>query len=378
MTTEAITLKAPLLILPSRYLGDTILSIPLVVALRRMYPQVPFHVLVEPQVASVWACYATSLKLTLLPYPKPKGLFGVWHLAQTIAKHTKAYDAILVLKKSLSSALLARLIPAKYRVGFSGQGRAGFLHRHMPYPTTGHEIERLIQLLRLFHPSDSLPRTPSEKPYLSDEVLCLYAPDPLSVAAKTLPVTIPITQAPWWCIQPFTSNPRKDWHPDALLTWLQRSMVAHPNITFAFIGSHQDGVRLEALFKALPLEASQKERVVLLAGKLSFEDTWHMIQQSACFIGADSVGLHMAASVGVPCVALFGPSDETQWHPWAWHTKTVTPQTPAYLTEHRVLTTQRPYQVPCRLSKQCPCNKPSSEQSCPTSCMAFTDLQMPI
>jgi ADP-heptose:LPS heptosyltransferase len=34
------------------------------------------------------------------------------------------------------------------------------------------------------------------------------------------------------------------------------------------------------------------------------------------FFGVDSGPMHMAAAVGVPVIALFGPTDERKWGPW--------------------------------------------------------------
>ena len=67
-----------------------------------------------------------------------------------------------------------------------------------------------------------------------------------------------------------------------------------------------------------------------LAGQLSLKELAVMIDQASCFIGLDSVPMHIAAAMNTPCIALFGPSDEQTWGPW--HVK------------HKVLTT--PY--PCR------------------------------
>jgi len=39
-------------------------------------------------------------------------------------------------------------------------------------------------------------------------------------------------------------------------------------------------------------------------------------QRAHLFFGVDSGPLHMAAAVGVPVVALFGPTDERKWGPW--------------------------------------------------------------
>ncbi|MFR0521540.1 glycosyltransferase family 9 protein, partial [Klebsiella michiganensis] len=41
-----------------------------------------------------------------------------------------------------------------------------------------------------------------------------------------------------------------------------------------------------------------------------------VIDHARLFIGVDSVPMHMAAALGTPLVALFGPSKLTFWRPW--------------------------------------------------------------
>jgi heptosyltransferase-3 len=62
--------------------------------------------------------------------------------------------------------------------------------------------------------------------------------------------------------------------------------------------------------------AEQHFEAVNLAGKLTLKELGALIAKASCFVGLDSVAMHMAAALGTPCVALFGPSDEKTWHPW--------------------------------------------------------------
>jgi heptosyltransferase-3 len=53
-----------------------------------------------------------------------------------------------------------------------------------------------------------------------------------------------------------------------------------------------------------------------LSGQLSLQELAALIAGARCFIGLDSVAMHLSAAIGTPCVALFGPSDEKSWGPW--------------------------------------------------------------
>ena len=53
-----------------------------------------------------------------------------------------------------------------------------------------------------------------------------------------------------------------------------------------------------------------------LAGQLSLKEVASVARRAALFVGVDSAPMHIAASQGIPTVALFGPSGEIEWGPW--------------------------------------------------------------
>jgi len=53
-----------------------------------------------------------------------------------------------------------------------------------------------------------------------------------------------------------------------------------------------------------------------LAGQLSFGDIARLLQRATVYIGIDTSTTHVAASTGVPTIALFGPTDVVRWGPW--------------------------------------------------------------
>jgi heptosyltransferase-3 len=68
-----------------------------------------------------------------------------------------------------------------------------------------------------------------------------------------------------------------------------------------------------------------------LAGELSLKELAALTQAARLFVGVDSAPMHIAAAVGTPVVALFGPSGDKQWGPWG--------------VPHRVVASER---HPCR------------------------------
>lgn len=61
-----------------------------------------------------------------------------------------------------------------------------------------------------------------------------------------------------------------------------------------------------------------------LAGRLSLKELGALTARAQLFIGVDSMPMHLAAAMGTPTVALFGPSSEDEWAPWNVEQRIVT------------------------------------------------------
>lgn len=59
-----------------------------------------------------------------------------------------------------------------------------------------------------------------------------------------------------------------------------------------------------------------RSRPINLAGQLTLKQLAALSQRCQLFIGVDTAPMHIAAAVGTPVVALFGPSGENSWGPW--------------------------------------------------------------
>jgi heptosyltransferase-3 len=53
-----------------------------------------------------------------------------------------------------------------------------------------------------------------------------------------------------------------------------------------------------------------------VAGKLTLGGVAYVVSKAAVYVGPDTAVTHAAAGLGVPTVALFGPSNPVKWGPW--------------------------------------------------------------
>jgi len=85
--------------------------------------------------------------------------------------------------------------------------------------------------------------------------------------------------------------------------------------------SEEDLAYAAKLFPNFPSES------INLAGKISLPALGYLLSQAILYVGTDTAVTHMAAALGVPTVALFGPSNPIKWGPWPkdWSASSTSP-----------------------------------------------------
>jgi heptosyltransferase-3 len=97
-----------------------------------------------------------------------------------------------------------------------------------------------------------------------------------------------------------------------------------------------------------PEEAAMAKRILgmsgvdgaLLAGSLTLKELGALIASARLFVGVDSAPMHIAAAVGTPTVALFGPTGAYNWAPWEgidWGYTSVRPAGTRFVGRHAVV-----------------------------------------
>jgi ADP-heptose:LPS heptosyltransferase len=98
---------------------------------------------------------------------------------------------------------------------------------------------------------------------------------------------------------PATKMQAKDWERDNWRELLRRLSATYPEHGLALVGSQDDAESSE--YAAQEWTGPK----VNLCGRISPRETAAVIEHAALFLGPDSGPMHLAASVGVPCVIAF-------------------------------------------------------------------------
>jgi heptosyltransferase-2 len=294
-----------ILVMRYRFIGDTVLTVPFLRNLREAFPAARIDLMLEPFSGRVIeGCPYVDRVIpfefkTIHTYSAAaeRGkLAGYLHYLRLI--RNERYDAAFVLKRSLSSALLVRLAGVPRRIGFATEGRGLLLTDRVAYRQDQHEVLNFLDCLRVL-----------DIPIGSTALELWPAPE------NDKKVSALMVQAGWKdnelkvIIHAAASLPAKQWPLDrfaAVMAVLRDRYHAR----FVYTGSAGDAGLYRSIEKLGPFNGLD------LCGVTNVRENLSVYKSADLFFGVDSGPMHMAAAMGVPVVALFGPTDERKWGPW--------------------------------------------------------------
>jgi len=291
-----------ILVVCTRYIGDTVLAIPFLRNLRRAFPNARIDVCAEGGARAVLTdCPYVD---ELVAWRRPAGGRSLTRSlaairAQAAWLRSRGYDRAYLLKRSLSGALLATLAGIPHRVGFAADGRA--LLTTAIAPSRGrHQAARYLDLLR----ADGLPVDDGRNENW-------ISPAAAAGAAECL---APLPQGRPQVFLAVRSTAKEKHWPIDRWAMLATRLVHERRCEIVLCGAPADQPMHDSLVAAVgPAVAAH---VHDFTSSLSLRETGGLVARMDLCIGVDTGLVHLAASNDVPVVVLFGPTDPNRWSPW--------------------------------------------------------------
>jgi len=290
-----------ILIKAVNWLGDVVMTLPAMRAVRRAFPDAHLAILIKRELASFFD--GANWIDEVIPYSIARGFGGLndrWKIVGDIrARH---FDLAVLMPNSFESALWITAAGIPRRAGYAVDARGAMLtHKAVPPRDAieGHQVHYWLAMIRetlgIEGDADDLAISPDT--------------EHVATMRNWLATHRRRPDAPLIAIAPTAAyGPSKEW----------------PAAKFAtVVDALSDRIGAECVLVGAPSERAKCEEVATLsstgamvsAGQTSVGELIALLSMSAAFVGNDSGCMHLASALGIPTVAIFGSTDPIRTGP---------------------------------------------------------------
>jgi heptosyltransferase II len=283
-----------ILVRATNWVGDAVMSLPALQALRERFPAAHIAILARPWVADVYA--RESFADEVIPYTSPRGwkdLTGKWKVARDLRE--RRFDLAVLLPNALEAAALVWLAGIPTRIGYARDGRGFLLTHAVPVPQKGeiplHERFYYLELLRRAGLIDAMP--------VSDKIRLGGAAAARAAGLARFSV---LGLAEVTGVSPGAAfGTAKRWLPERFA-----EAVAQIGKPAALFGSKDERELCESIAEDL---RGRGIRVHNFAGQTTLGEYIELAAACDAYLTNDSGSMHIASALDVPTVAVFGATD---------------------------------------------------------------------
>jgi len=304
MVKDAVPLEkcARALVIKLRHHGDVLLASPVVSLLKNREPRMEVDALVYDDTAPMLEGHPALSRLFLVGRKwKEAGVLKRALLEQRLfaGLRERRYDLVVHLSEQPRGAWLARALGARFSVAPAMRGRGRFWAKsftHLyPLARRRHQVEVNLDALRRIGLQPSF-----------EERRVSFVPGRGAEAR----VEKLLDGKPFVHVHPASRWRFKCWPADKNADLIDRLSADGYRVVLTAGPDPGELAFVEEILR------KANSKLLNLAGKLPIKDLGALTARARLFVGVDSMPMHLAAAMGTPTVALFGPSGELEWGPW--------------------------------------------------------------
>ncbi len=263
-----------ILLRSTNWLGDAVMTVPAVRAIKRGRPDAHVSVLTQAKLVDFWKTVAEVDEVLAIGAGE-----GVFAVAKKIRRGN--FDAAILFPNSLRSALEAWLARVPRRIGYAGHGRKyllnQILHREEPPGPPRHQVHHYLDLAEFIGAKTAASFEPST-----------FDPRPSTLKIGLCPGA--------------EYGPAKRWLPERFAE-VAKTVSAKIACEWVLFGVEKDREIGEQISAALD------GKCVNLIGKTSLAELIGKLRECRALLTNDTGTMHLAAHLGVPVVAIFGSTE---------------------------------------------------------------------
>ena len=288
------------LIRGTNWIGDVIMSLPAISAVRETLPHARISVLAKPWVADIYRLSPDVDEVILFQSPGiHDGISGKIRLAGEIKK--KNFDLALLLQNAIEAAIIAWWAQIPVRAGYNSDGR-GLLLTHSVQRTQ--EIREIHQVGYYLEMVKALGFRGGKRN------ITLSINDDLRTRAEKLRKQYNVKdEGPLVGIAPGANyGPAKMWYPERFAAVADR-LADEFSAEVMLFGSGKDRERTSLV------EGHAHHNLINMAGETGLAEAVSLIAGCDLFISNDSGLMHLAGALDIPLVAIFGSTNPVATSP---------------------------------------------------------------
>jgi lipopolysaccharide heptosyltransferase II len=289
-----------ILLLRIERIGDLVMALPAIRDVRTLAPHAAIDLAVGSWNAALAGAVPGVTRVHVVDakwLARDEGGRSIFSLLETArAWRSEQYDLAINFEPDVRSNLMTAASGAAWTVGYRSGGGGALLDVALDYDARAHTTANARRLA-----ATAFGRTPAE------------LPDPLlnipEAARETAARRLPARPGPLIGVHASGGREIKQWDP-ARFAAVAHRLIQERGATIVLTGSASDRPLVDRVRGLLP-----SERVVDVAGDEDLLTVAAMLQRLDLFITGDTGPMHIAAAVGTPIVAVFGPSDPLRYAP---------------------------------------------------------------
>jgi heptosyltransferase-2 len=313
------------------WVGDAVMTTPAIAGIRKTFPHAKVTLLVKPWVAGVFADNPDIDEVLLYDAAgRHRGAAGLIRLARELRGY--GFDLAVLLQNAFEAALLAFLAGIPRRVGYNTQGRGPLLTTVVVRDGPTRELHHVDYYLVLLRALGWIEGERKPRVYPRADVDSRAAAFLNEAGVKGEEDLMAFNAGS-------TYGSAKRW-PTERYAALADRLIESLGVWILLAGAASDG----EVARALRSSAHRPDRIIDLTGRTDIPLLAALLKRCAVFVTNDTGAMHVGAAIGVPVVALFGPTDPKTTSPVGTHVilRHPVPCSPCLLREcpidHRCMT----------------------------------------
>lgn len=307
---------ARILLLRLERIGDLLMTHEAIARARQLWPAADIDLAVGSWNAPLARLMPEVSRVDVVDVPwlarEGTGLSWSALIAHARRWRTRSYDLVINFEPDIRSNFLAWHAGAPRRVGYWTGGGGAFLTDVLAYDPSAHVATNAQRLLA--HGDARATALPVSPPRLTT--------DPGSEAAASRALAGVPAEHRLVGLHVSGGRESKQWHLSRFAD-VGRQLSREPNVTLVLTGGPGDRALVDQVKTQLGTAG-----VVDTSGALDLPGTAALLSRLTMLVTGDTGPMHLAASVGTPVIALFGPSDPRRYGPLATHQQILRVQLP--------------------------------------------------